>query len=103
MKLFEFDPTTGQRGAHIDDMPIPNVIGSSVEYMQTAQNQMHHINWVKPNGFGPDARVEVHCTADRNDSDPYNLEDQWVCFCIGKVKCGIDSWWEWIILPPLEV
>lgn len=103
MKVFEFDPVTGRRGAQIDN----------VRRAAWTDSRWNEYDGHAPVGFGADADVTVHhnagiTSADGSEEISYR-RDRWVCFSLGCWHMGVQDdgrpleQWVWVILPPTSV
>lgn len=86
MRIFHFDPATGQKGALIGDVP----------YCHATSNKSM-IAPKLPVRAGQDWRAADH--AEYLDGSPI-VFDHPVCFCLGEFACGIDVSWHWVALMP---
>lgn len=98
MKVFKFDPATGQRG----DLIQTTQIVSWTSRFATAADLIGDLP--TPQGFGTDSDVTIHMNAGRgfgDDEISYRQPFEWVCFCMGNWQTGHGGdAWEWIVLPP---
>ena len=85
MKVFEFDPVTGKRGALIEEISRP-----------TGTSNMKMLSCKLPQQ--PDSEWRVATEVERG------LEklswDRPVCFCLGQMTAGTDTSWWWIAYLP---
>lgn len=102
MKVFEFDPRTGRRGAEIANWRIASWTDS----------RWNEYDGHEPAGFGRDADVTVHHNAGIGIGDgerSYRHPTKWICFSLGCWHMGIDDAgerierWQWVVLPPETV
>ena len=106
MKVFEFDPTTGKRGAQIDNVRISSWGGQSIQF-QVEHGIIEPIEFVMPKGARNQnivARVDAGRTDPKTGKDiSYRHPTKWIAFCTGRWFAGRDDregTWEWTILPP---
>lgn len=95
MKVFEFDPVTGRRGAQIDNV------------RRAAWTSEYDADYAgaTPVGFGKDADVTVHRDAGITSADGATdisyKRDRWITFCLGCWHMGPgEDRWQWIVLAP---
>lgn len=103
MKIFEYDPKTGKRGAFIKNVERSSWADCSVEH-EISQGNLLDLGWVTGN-FGENAEVIMHVDSgvmDSNGKDTSYLCDQWICFCTGEWKIGTGTKWVWAILPSIQ-
>ena len=86
MKVFEFDPVTGKRGAQIDEIERP-----------TGTSNLEGRTCTLPTQPGAEWRVVTE--VQKRDG----VRIMWprpVCFCLGKMSAGEDSSWWWCAYLP---
>lgn len=102
MKVFKFNPETGQRGEQIDSVKRISWTDASVKYLIDSE-QVEPVDLVLPKAT-KNERWIAHCDAgvtDKEGNFVSYLRDEWVCFCQGEVRYGQGPGvWEWIVLPP---
>ena len=86
MKVFEFDPATGARGALIGSMPRPDFVANPAG-----------ATCVLPKSKDADWMVATKA-ADRENKPV--VFDRPVCFCLGQMTAGTDTSWHWVALLP---
>lgn len=98
MKLFAYDPSTGKRGELLDVVKGGTWGGTGVKYC-IANGMMRDMGWLVP-ASRPGVNHTMHTDGGYLDTS-YQREDQWVTYCIGKCRYGINDpeVWEWVILP----
>ena len=89
MKVFEFDPATGRRGAQIGDIQVPSALGNPGMAKCTLPRAARDTRWsVATEAF------------DRNNE---RIEfDRPVCFCMGQWTAGEETTWHWYALLPQD-
>ena len=109
MKVFAFDPTTGQRGEHLRDVKRTCWTGEGYDYARS-NGFVDDIDCVMPQQR-PGVNHTFHLDAgsqgvvDGFFDDWSYLCDEWITFCSGKIGIRkpngeIEGDWEWAILPP---
>lgn len=88
MKVFEFDPATGRRGAQIADIPRPHAL--------TNHNMAR---CVLPRS-GRDTSWSVATMMYHNGEPDTQFHGRPVCFCLGQFTAGTDTTWQWYALIP---
>ncbi len=87
MKVFEFDPSTGKRGAQIDDVQRPEFLRNPEMAQCVLPKGQRDTDWfVATEAF------------DRNNKRV--VFDRPVCFCLGQFTAGSDTTWQWYALLP---
>ena len=110
MKVFKFNPKTGERGEQIDEVKMRGWTWQGVDY-QVEKGFIEPIEYVKPEGRDNEnwtAHVDAGITVfeDGESKDVSYLRDEWICFCTGEYRTGMGQYrekhgtWEWVILPP---
>jgi hypothetical protein len=101
MKVFKFDPKTGKRGEQIWTKQRIQWTGQSVRY-QAEHGIIEPIECVIPSVYGQEWNLYVDAGGlDHDYSDVSYLCEEWICFCIGEMRCGEEpAYWDWTILPP---
>lgn len=101
MKVFAYDPTTGKKGAFIENVPCVTWSGKFVSPM-IENGQLKDLGW-KTMSMGANTEVKMRLEGGTggcgDDSVNYRKEDQWVCYCEGLFTVGQTSEWHWTILP----
>lgn len=103
MKIFEYDPKTGKRGAFIKNVERASWASCSVRH-EISQGNLRDLGWVTGN-FGANTDVTIHVDSgvmNNDGSDTSYLCDQWICFCTGEWKTGMKTEWVWTILPSIQ-
>lgn len=88
MKVFEFDPATGRRGAQIADIPRP-----------TALSNINMARCVLPK-HAKDVSWSIATRMYRDGQPMTEFYDRPVCFCLGQFTAGTDTTWQWYALIP---
>lgn len=109
MKVFRFDPKTGQRGEQINTVKRTCWTSTGYEYM-VSRGFIEPIDFVMPaerDGVNHTVHLDAGSQAviDGKFVDWSYLCDEWITFCSGKIGIRkpngeIDGDWEWVILPP---
>lgn len=86
MKVFEFDPTTGARGALISDIPRPGFVANPASAF-CALPKVKDAEWM--------VATQI---ADRTNKPV--VFDRPVCFCLGQMTAGKDTSWHWVAYLP---
>lgn len=86
MKVFEFNPSTGKRGAFLEEMNRPDAIGNPAG-VRCKLPVMPDAQWI--------VATEL---SDRNNK-PMAF-DRPVCFCLGQWTAGTDTHWQWVAYLP---
>lgn len=86
MKVFHFDPETGQKGELIGDIPYCHQTGNASGVRPRL-----------PARHGQEWRAADH--AAYLDGSPIRFDFP-VCFCLGELTRGTDRAWHWIVLIP---
>ena len=106
MKVFEFDPTTGRRGALIDNRKRASWGDHSVIFAvgEGLIEPIPHIEPTWPNcdiTVHTDAGIEAYRPGEAIEFVSYRDPDRWICFCTGQYRSGLEEGtWDWWILPP---
>lgn len=85
MRVFKFNPATGQRGDQIDDV---RVFGTS---------NMEMVSCVTPKQ--PDADWCVATKLFDRDNNEIKFNEP-VCLCLGQFTAGTDTAWHWVAYLP---
>ena len=86
MKVFEFNPSTGERGSLIAEIARPDSVGN-ISRKSCILPKMVDANWMVADEL-----------KDRNNR-PITF-DRPVCFCLGQWTAGTDTAWEWVAYLP---
>ena len=89
MKVFEYNPFTGVKGALIAEIARPDALSN--RYQATC---------VLPN-FTPDQSWIIATEATDHKNNPIKF-DRPVCFCLGQWTAGEDTAWQWVVLLPMH-
>jgi len=90
MKVFEFDPATGRRGAQIGDIRRP-----------TALSNLEMAKCVLPHATR-DTQWAVATRAYLDGQPITDFYDRPVCFCMGQWTAGEETTWQWYALLPKD-
>lgn len=103
MKIFKFNPITGQRGDFIESKPRASWTSCRLSFA-VDNGTLKPIEVVTPKGdinHNYMVHVDAGCEG-KTLTDPVSYRtDQWVMFCLGEAILGQGAGvWEWVILPP---
>jgi hypothetical protein len=87
MKVFEFDPATGRKGALIGESIRPDAVSNRSGRSCALPKAKRDENW-----------MVATTLADRRNH-PITF-DRPVCFCLGQFTAGTDTAWEWVAFLP---
>ena len=82
MKIFDY--TEGKKGRLLDNQKI---------------------SWCGPNGGVPEigrCSFHINCGTMQNEIKPADYGVEAICFCIGEVQCGQDTYWDWNCVGSVE-
>ena len=106
MKVFEFDPATGRRGALIDNRRIASWGDCSITFA-VGEGQIAPIEHVEPDWHNCDvtchidAGIEVCRPGESIEFVSYREPDKWICFSTGQYTSGLEQgMWDWWVIPP---
>ncbi|MCH8552513.1 MAG: hypothetical protein LAT62_11285 [Natronospirillum sp.] len=93
MKVFRYNPATGQRGDLIDEIPVATYTG---------QGAAHQGYCFPPPAGEVGSEWTIH--VDAGTYGESYLRDEWICFCLGRHSAGRDDpgIWQWVVLPPRQ-
>lgn len=83
MKVFEFDPVTGRRGAQIADIAAPQFVANPGFAKCKLPKATRDSDW----------RVATLATGKNNEAIVF---DRPVCYCLGQWTAGTDTTWQWV-------
>ena len=87
MKVFKFNPATGERGEQIFEVQ-----------RFSAYSNMDRATCVLPKNTHDTTWTVVSKVEDRRGNEV--KFDEPVCFCMGQMTCGTDTNWEWLAYIP---
>ena len=87
MKVFKFNPATGERGEQISEVQ-----------RFSAYSNMDRATCVLPKNTHDTTWTVVTKVEDRRGNE-FKFDEP-VCFCMGQMTCGTDTNWEWLAYIP---
>lgn len=103
MKIYAYDPATGTRGEVLDNVACASWGDSSVQH-NINMGLLKDLGWKSPQDRS-NVTHTMHIDGGISGADgkaiSYVRDDQWVTYCRGKCRYGINTpeIWEWTILP----
>lgn len=98
MKIFDY--TDGRKGRELGSLPLVSATNSSLVPGKNSDwiklTPTREINGVMPTWHsGAIAGYDI-------EVDPSSYGVEAVCFCMGEVKMGDDTWWDWCIVSDIN-
>ena len=98
MKIFKFNPITGQRGELIGNKKRAGYASEGIGFAM--KHGLEAIEVKLPNKSNEEwiAHVDAGMASADVSKDVSYLTDEWICFCTGQYTHN--KVWNWIVLPP---